>query len=74
VFIFNIETMYGNVILQQNVTYASNRFLNISNEQSLTIPNGITLTNNVRINYSGTIYRYGFIDGSGSMVGNQPVL
>jgi len=72
IFTDNNGIMYGNVILQQNVTFASNRILNIPNGQSLTIPSGRILTNNGRINNNGTIYRYGVIDGSGSIVGNQP--
>jgi len=73
VFIGNNGVMYGNVTLQQNVTFTSGRILNISSGQILTIPSGRTLTNNGTINNSGMIYRYGVIDGSGSVVGNQPM-
>jgi len=73
VFIGNNGTMYGNVTLQQNVTFPSGRVLAISGGQNLTIPSGITLTNNGTINNSGTINRFGIIDGNGSVVGNQPV-
>jgi len=73
VFIGNNGTMYGNVTLQQDVTFPTGRILPISAGQSLIIPSGITLTNNGTINNSGTINRLGVITGSGSITGNQPV-
>ena len=69
----NTGIMYGNVILQQNVTFATGRILPVSAGQSLTIPNGITLINYGTINNSVTIYRFGVIAGTGSITGNQPV-
>jgi len=65
IFIGNNGTMYGNVTLQQNVTFASGRILPISAGQSLTIPSGVTLTNN------GTIIKKGIIIGT--VTGNQPI-
>jgi len=68
----NSGTMYGDVELQQDVTFDTGSVLTIPDERSLTIPNGITLTNNGTINNNGTIYRNGVIAGTGSITGNQP--
>ena len=65
VFVGNNGTMYGDVILQQDVTFVVGRVLDISGEQTLTVPNGITLTNNGTINNSGTITGRENINGSG---------
>jgi hypothetical protein len=72
VFIGNEGTLYGNVTLGMDVTFAAGRVLDIAAGKSLTIPTGITLTNNGTINNEGTINRYGVIAGSGSITGNQP--
>ena len=68
VFIGNNGTMYGNVTLQQNVTFPPEYVLSVQSGQSLTIPDGITLTNN------GTIICYGVINEIGTIIGNQPVM
>ena len=62
--------MYGDVELKQDVTFASGKVLDIASGQSLTVPIGITLTNNATINNSGAIYELGVIDGTGSITGN----
>jgi hypothetical protein len=67
VFIGNTGTMYGNVTLQQDMTIPTNYTLEISPSGVLTIPGGVTLTNN------GTIKKYhgGVINGT--VAGNQLV-
>jgi len=73
IFISNSGTMYGNITLAYNVTIPSGRILDINNGQVLTIPSGITLTNNGTIANGGTIYRYGIIAGTGIIAGNPVV-
>jgi len=65
IFIANNGTMYGNVVLQQDVAFPEGSMLTITIGQVLTIPEGITLTN------YGTIIRFGVIIGT--IVGNQPI-
>ena len=81
VFIVNNGTIYGNVTLQQDVTFPVGRILPIPAGQSLTIPSGRTLINNGTINNDGLIYNngtinnYGMINnsGTGNISGNQVI-
>ena len=66
VFIGNAGTLYGDVTLGQDVTFAAGRILAIPSGRSLTIPDSVILTNNGTINNSGTI--------TGVVTGNQPVV
>jgi hypothetical protein len=52
-------TMYGSVILQQDVTLPEGYTLNLSSGNTLTIPGNVTLTNEGTINQNG-----GTIDGT----------
>jgi hypothetical protein len=72
IFIDNDGTLYGDVVLGMDVTFADELILTIENGKSLTIPNSITLTNNGTINNNGTIIRNGLIAGSGTINGKQP--
>jgi hypothetical protein len=67
IFIGNTGTLYGNVTLGMNVTFAAGRVLTISSGKSLSIPDSVTLTNNGTINVEsgGTV--------TGTVTGNQPV-
>jgi len=62
----NNGSLYGNVVLQNNVTFSAERILTIHSERSLTIPEDVLLINNGIINNSGTII--------GIVTGNQPVV
>jgi len=75
VFNGNDGTLYGNVTLAKNVTFAAERVLTIASGKSLTIPSAVTLTNNGTINNSGTITvkSGGVINGTGSVTGNAVV-
>ena len=57
IFIGNAGTLYGNVILQQDVTFAEGRVLTILGGKSLTIPVAVTLTHNGTIENQGTIIK-----------------
>ncbi|MCL2442983.1 MAG: hypothetical protein FWD13_05885 [Treponema sp.] len=58
--------LYGNVILQNNVTFSEGQILTIPTARSLTIPGNLILINNGTINNSGTI--------TGNITGNQPIV
>jgi hypothetical protein len=65
VFINNSGTMYGNVTLNQNVTFGNALTLTIDNGDILVIPSGISLTNNgIILIEDGDII--------GTVTGNQP--
>ncbi|MCL2414278.1 MAG: T9SS type A sorting domain-containing protein [Bacteroidales bacterium] len=63
---------YGNsVTVTDNVTIPNGYGLFIHNSATLTIPNGITLTNNGTVQYCGTINKGGSF---GTWVGNDPII
>jgi len=66
IFTGNEGVMYGNVTLAQDVTIPEGSLLRVRSGESLTIPNGVTLTN------YGTIYKIGTINLYGNIIVNQP--
>ena len=70
VFNGNTGNLYGDVTLEQDVTFPSGRTLTIPSDGTLTIPAAITLTNNGTISNQGTIVNSGTIAGTGTVSGN----
>ena len=66
VFIGNHGTLYGDVVLGQDLTFDLTHILTISAGRSLAIPGTVTLLNNGTIFNSGTV--------TGIVTGNQPVV
>jgi hypothetical protein len=62
----NAGTMYGNVTLGFDVTIPSTHTLDLSSGQTLTIPGGVTLTNEGTINKNGGTIS-GNVGGSGTV-------
>ena len=65
-------TVYGNVILQEDLTIGEAESLTIPDGASLTIPNNITLTNQgtVTTTETGTLTNNGIINNSGTLPDN----
>jgi hypothetical protein len=63
-------TMYGDVTLQQDVTIPAGRTLSfLSGSQTLTVPSGVTLTNDGTINKNGGAIN-GTVGGAGTVNDN----
>lgn len=63
----NNGTVHGNAILPRNVEIAAGRTLNIPTEASLTVPEGMGLTNRGTVNNAGTVDNLGTIDTRNGM-------
>ena len=78
VFDGNAGTVYGSVILQEDLTIGEDERLTIGKDASLTVPSGTTLTNNgtVTTTDGGSLTNQGTINNSGtlpdSIEGSQP--
>jgi len=73
VFVNETGSMYGDFTLTQNITIQEGLELNILGG-ILTIPEGITLTNNGAINNMGVIINEHNITGSGTIIGYPPIV
>ena len=65
--------VYGNQTLNLNMTIASGGKLTITENSSLTIPRGVTVTDNGTITNNGTLTNNGTINGDGSYLGTGTV-
>lgn len=68
-----IGVAYGQVSLPDGVTIPSGCMLWIGSSESVTIPDGVTLTNNGTINNTGTLTVKGDVNGTGTLEGNGTV-
>ncbi|MCL2034609.1 MAG: hypothetical protein FWG94_07755, partial [Oscillospiraceae bacterium] len=72
-FIGDEGTVYGDVILGDNLTINSDETLTVPDGASLTIPRGVTLTNNGTITNDGTIRNNGTIQNDGTIQNNGTI-